>query len=84
MLVLVRIMVETPRLEQVVDALRRMPEVIDLFEVTGEHDLVALVEVEDVSKFRELLVGRILKVEGIRGTDSSIVLYVHKRGGEEF
>ena len=80
-MVVMSLYVETKALEGVIDELKKMPEVVDLFEVTGDYDLVALKEAESIEKFRSTLVDRILKIKGIRGTNSSVVLHIHKRAG---
>ncbi len=49
--------------------------------MTGDYGLVALIEAESIEEFRSTLVGRTLKIKGIRGTNSSVVLHTHKRAG---
>jgi DNA-binding Lrp family transcriptional regulator len=68
-------------LEEVADALTEIPEVVDVFEVTGEADIIAFLEADDVMEFRNILKNNILKIPGIKSTVSSVVMYVHKEDG---
>ena len=55
----------------------------DLFEVTGEYDLVVLLRTESItSSFRNLLKNRILRIPGIRSTVTAVVIHTHKREGK--
>ncbi len=69
-------------LEEVAHGLTDIPEVIDVFEVTGEADIIAILEADDVMQFRNILKNNILKIPGIKSTVSSVVMYVHKKDGE--
>jgi DNA-binding Lrp family transcriptional regulator len=69
-------------LEEVAHAITEIPEVVDVFEVTGEADIVAILEADDVLQFRDILKNNILRIPGIKSTVSSVVMYVHKKNGE--
>ena len=81
MLVIINLYVEAKYLESLVNELKQMPEVVDLFEVTGDQDLVLIVEAESIEHFRSVLVKRILKKQGINGSNSLVVHHTHKRMG---
>ena len=81
-IVLLNIFVESQELERVAQTLRDFPEVTDIFEVTGEYDLVALIETDSITSFRKLLKDKILGVKGIRSTVSAVVIHTHKKGGK--
>jgi DNA-binding Lrp family transcriptional regulator len=76
------IFVESQELESVAQTLRDFPEVTDVFEVTGEYDLVALIQTDSITSFRKLLKDKILGVKGIRSTVSAVVIHIHKKGGK--
>jgi len=76
--VLLEIFVEAKELAQVSAELARLPEVIALYEVTGGPDLVAMVETDSLSSFRDLLVCKIMKIQGLRSTTSSVILVAHE------
>ncbi len=74
----VNIFVDAPLMEEVVQALSKIDSVEELYEVTGEFDLVTLVSASDIEEFREILKNKIMKIKGVKSTVSSIVLQAHK------
>ncbi len=74
----VDIFVESPHMDDVVQALVQLEGVEELFEVTGEFDIVSLVVAEDIEQFRDILKNKIMKIRGVKSTVSSIVLKTHK------
>jgi DNA-binding Lrp family transcriptional regulator len=80
--VLLNVFVESEELESVTRALEKLPQVTDLYEVTGEYDLVALLKTDSISGFRELLKNRILRIKGIRSTVSAVIIHMHKKEGK--
>lgn len=81
--VLLNVFVESNELERVTQALERMPEVTDLYEVTGEYDLIALIRTDSITTFRAILKDKILKIKGIRSTVSAVIIHTHKREGKQ-
>jgi DNA-binding Lrp family transcriptional regulator len=77
----VSIFVESPYMDDVVQALSRLDKVVDLYEVTGEFDIVTVVSASDIEEFRDVLKNKIMKVKGVKSTVSSIVLKTHKGSG---
>jgi DNA-binding Lrp family transcriptional regulator len=65
-------------MDNVVQALSKIDNVEELYEVTGEFDVVTLVSASDIEEFRDVLKNRILKIRGVKSTVSSVVLHVHK------
>jgi DNA-binding Lrp family transcriptional regulator len=78
LLAFVDIFVESPQMDEVVSALERLPNIEELYEVSGEFDIVTLVSAEDIEEFRDILKNRIMKIAGIKSTVTSIVLHAHK------
>ena len=74
----VNIFVESPTLDDVVKALYQLPNVEELYEVTGEFDIVTLVSAADIEEFRDFVKHKLLKVPGIKSTVTSIVLNAAK------
>ncbi|MDQ1280302.1 MAG: hypothetical protein QG670_1565 [Thermoproteota archaeon] len=72
------IFVESPEMDSVVEALKKLHNLEELYEVTGEFDIVSLVSVSDIEEFRDVLKNKIMKIKGVKSTVSSIVLSVHK------
>jgi DNA-binding Lrp family transcriptional regulator len=73
-LAFVNIFVESPALDDVVQALSKLPNVEELYEVTGEYDIVTLVSAADIEEFRDFTKNKLLKIKGVKSTVTSIVL----------
>jgi len=80
--VILNIFVQSKELERVTKKLLALPEVKDLYEVTGEYDIVATVETKDIAAFRAFIKEKILAIDGIRSTVSAVILYTHKKDGK--
>ena len=78
LLAFINIFVESPCLDEVVQALSQLSNVEELYEVTGEFDVVTLVSVADMDEFRDFLKNKVLKIKGIRSTVTSIVFNATK------
>ena len=72
------IFVESHQMDVVVEALSKIDNVEELHEVTGEADIVVLVSASDVEEFRDILKNKIMKINGVKSTVTSIVLQAHK------
>ena len=78
MLAFVDIFVDSPTMDDVVKSLGEIPNIEELYEVTGEFDIVTLVSAADIEEFRDILKNKILKIHGVKSTVSAIVLHTHK------
>ena len=65
-------------MDDVVVALRKLDTLEELYEVTGEYDIVTLISATDIEEFRDVLKNKIMKIKGVKSTVSSIVLKAHK------
>jgi len=65
--------VDQHRLDEVVDALARIPEVTEVYGLTGPNDLSIKVVARDADDLYRLA-GRILEIEGVERTDMSLVM----------
>jgi DNA-binding Lrp family transcriptional regulator len=81
--VFLNLFVESKELEGVTQALVKLPEVTDVYEVTGEYDIVCMLKVDDILHFRNVLKDKVLKINGVKSTVSSVVLFEHKREGKQ-
>jgi len=61
-------------MDEVVEALYKIDAVEELYEVTGEFDIVTLVCASDIEALSDVLKNRILKIKGIKSTVTSIAL----------
>jgi DNA-binding Lrp family transcriptional regulator len=80
LLAFVDIFVESAEMDNVVAALAKLENLEELYEVTGEFDIVTLVSAADIEEFREILKNRVMKIKGVKSTVSSVVLKAHKGG----
>jgi DNA-binding Lrp family transcriptional regulator len=80
--VFLNLFVESKALENVTQSLVKLPEVTDVYEVTGEYDIVCMLKVDSILAFRNVLKDKVLKINGVRSTVSVVVLYEHKREGK--
>jgi DNA-binding Lrp family transcriptional regulator len=65
-------------MDDVVAALKKLDNLEELYEVTGEFDIVTLLSASDIEEFRDVLKNRIMKIKGVKSTVSSVVLMSHK------
>ena len=65
-------------MDDVVQALQKLENLEELYEVTGEFDIVSLLSAADIEEFREVLKNKIMKIPGVKSTVSSVVLMSHK------
>ena len=82
MRVILQVTIEARDLDEVSGALAELPEVLDVYEVTGQSDIVVIIEADDVLDFRNMLKNRILRIDGVKTTVSSVIMYVHKKDGK--
>lgn len=78
LLAFVDIFVESQTTDHVVAELSKLENLEELYEATGEFDIVTLVSAEGIEEFRDVLKNRIMKIKGVRSTVSSVVLRTHK------
>ena len=55
------------------DAVRKMPGVEFVYQVTGTHDMIAFVDAEPYEELA-VIVSKIRRLDGVRATDTELVL----------
>jgi len=78
LLAFVDIFVDSPYMDDVVSALSKLDCMEELYEVTGEFDIVTLVSAADIEEFRDILKNKIMKTVGVKSTVSAIILHAQK------
>lgn len=68
------IVVEPNKLDKVCSRLSKIPEVIKVYEITGEFDVFIELEFDSIDVFRRILKEEIMAIDGVRMTQSSIVM----------
>jgi DNA-binding Lrp family transcriptional regulator len=64
-------------------ALRRISEIIDVYEVTGEYDIIATAKANDLHKLKSLISERLMKMHGVKAVTTSVILHIYKLNGKE-
>ena len=74
----VNIFVDPTQKAQVIDALEKVENIEEIYDVKGECDIVSIVSASSVEEFRSVLHKKILKIKGVQSTIISVVLKSHK------
>jgi DNA-binding Lrp family transcriptional regulator len=75
----VNIFVDSSKKEQVLDALSKLENIEEIYEVAGEFDIVSIVSASCLEEFSDVLRKKIMKIKGVKSTITSIILKAHKR-----
>jgi DNA-binding Lrp family transcriptional regulator len=62
----------TDSIPEVAEALATLPGVSEVYSVTGDVDLIAIVRVREFDQVAEVIAGSIAKTPGVLGTDSHL------------
>jgi DNA-binding Lrp family transcriptional regulator len=74
----VNIFVEASEKENIVEALSKVENIEELYEVAGEYDIVSMVSTSCLEEFRDVLHKKIMTIKGIKSTITTIILEPHK------
>jgi DNA-binding Lrp family transcriptional regulator len=74
----VNFFVDPTQKEQVIDALSKLENIEEIYDVKGEFDIVSLVSASSVEEFHKVLQEKINKIKGVKCTIISVVLKAHK------
>jgi len=66
-------------MDNVVAALSKLDNIEELYEVTGEFDIVTVFSAADIEELRDILKNRVMKIKGVKSTVSSIVARAGQR-----
>jgi DNA-binding Lrp family transcriptional regulator len=75
----VNLFVDPTQKAQVINALSKLENIEDIYEVKGEFDIVSTVSTASLEEFRTILHNKILKIKGVKSTVITVVLKTHKR-----
>jgi DNA-binding Lrp family transcriptional regulator len=81
--IVISLAADSKKISQVVKKLVDLPETYDVYEVTGEYDLLAVVKAKDIPEFRSIVKDKILQIDGVINSVSSFVLFTHKKAGKK-
>ncbi len=74
----VKIYTEPDKRGRVIEELIKMKNVIELYEVTGDYDLIAKIAVKNVEDLREILALTMANIDGIKRTSTSLIIREHE------
>jgi DNA-binding Lrp family transcriptional regulator len=70
---------ERDRINEVAERLVEMDGVTEVYSVAGQHDLVVMIRARDNQQVADLVTGQMLKLEGIRRSETLIAFRVFSR-----
>ncbi|MEV0379899.1 Lrp/AsnC ligand binding domain-containing protein [Nonomuraea sp. NPDC050643] len=76
---IVHINAEVDRIPEVAQTIAEIDGVSEVYSITGEYDLMAMVRVAAYEEIAEVVPGRINKVEGVLHTETHIAFRAYSR-----
>jgi len=76
---IVRVKTAVDRVGEVAEAIADLPGVTEVYSVTGEFDLVALVRVRAHEELAQVIPGQLNKVDGVVATETHIAFRTYSR-----
>jgi DNA-binding Lrp family transcriptional regulator len=76
---IVLVKADIQRIPEVAQDIVQIPEVSEVYSVTGEFDLVALVRVRAHDELADVIPGRLNKVQGVTATETHIAFRTYSR-----
>jgi len=76
---IVLIKTEVARIDEVAREIAALDGVSEVYSITGEYDLVAMVRVRGHERLAEVIPGRINKVPGIRETETHLAFKTYSQ-----
>lgn len=76
---IVNVRCEVDRIPEIAEAIVRLPNVTEVYSVTGDVDLVVMVRVREHDQLAEAIAGRLNKVTGVVSTETHIAFRAYSR-----
>ena len=76
---IVLVKVEVDKIPEVAEALADIPGVSEVYSVTGEVDLIAMVRVREHDELADVIAGTLNKVPGVLATETHIAFRTYNR-----
>ncbi len=76
---IVLVQTEVQRIPEIAQELAQIPQVSEVYSVTGEFDLVAMVRVRAHEELADVIPGRLNKVPGVTHTETHIAFRTYSR-----
>ncbi len=76
---IVLIRADVTRIPETAETIAQIPEVTEVYSVTGEFDLVAMVRVRSHEELADVIPGRLNRVTGVTHTETHIAFRTYSR-----
>jgi DNA-binding Lrp family transcriptional regulator len=76
---IVLVKTDVARIPQTAQAIAEIPEVSEVYSVTGEFDLVAMVRVREHDRLDDVITGTLNRVPGVTHTETHIAFRAYSR-----
>ncbi|MEV5409220.1 Lrp/AsnC ligand binding domain-containing protein [Thermopolyspora sp. NPDC052614] len=76
---IVHIKTEVDRIPEIAEAIADIPGVSEVYSITGDYDLLAIVRVAAYDDVAEVIPGRINKVHGVLATETHLAFRTYSR-----
>ncbi|WP_432546694.1 Lrp/AsnC family transcriptional regulator [Kineococcus sp. SYSU DK004] len=76
---IVNVLADSRRIPEVAQALADLPGVSEVYSVTGDVDLVAMVRVRHHEELADVIAGTVNKVDGVLSTTTNIAFRAYSR-----
>jgi len=79
---IIQMKVETKEADIIAERVAALPEIEDLFLVTGDADLIAKASFDNYAALKSFIVERLSKIDGVRDTRTLMVVTTFKERGK--
>ena len=76
---IVLIKAEIHRIPEVAEVIAQIPAVSEVYSITGDYDLVAIVRVREHDELADVIPGALNKVDGVSATQTHIAFRTYSR-----
>lgn len=76
---IVLVKTDVARIPQTAEAIAEIPEVSEVYSVTGDFDLVAMVRVREHDRLNDVITGTLNRVPGVTHTQTHIAFRAYSR-----
>jgi len=70
----VNIFIDRSQKNNVLSELSKLQNAKEVYEVAGEYDIVSLISASSLEEFRDVLQKRVMKINGVKSTITSVIL----------
>lgn len=80
---MIGVKIETKMVDEIAEKIAEFPEVVDLFLVTGDVDILIKAVFKDYPSFRNFMTKTLPEIKGITETQTFMVVTVYKESGQK-